>query len=220
MSNASSDLPFLFILYMVTESQEIVCVNENGTIILPCYEFEARYGNEAITTALARQMEQCMGYRTPSHAISLADTTEHYEHESEKGLFTNIDNDDDEYEVNPTMIAEKMTTMNDCPFRVCVAYNCVPCEKHSEDPTLSPFVLWTRETMEYRVFEEWDAERKARAAQEKKITRIPVMRWNDMIMSGEIDHVISAMATKIAQTWIATAKPPSFPRKNQKMMEN
>lgn len=226
MSLKDSDLPFLFVLYMTTANQEVICVNNNGLISLPRYEFDAVYGSEAITTAIARQMEVSMGFSGIDGKISLADTEYHYEHEPEKeaSLVALYDEDEDDdapltemmYGINPKKTPAEIAIENDSPFRVCVAHDCIPCEKIPEDSTSSPYVKWARELFTYQLFPEWDKERKDRITQEKKIILIPINRWNDMILSREITDTVSIMATKIAHAWIAQPKAISTPRKTKK----
>src|SRR3989344_9510173 len=219
------DLPLLFVLYITTKNEEVVCINHNGLLILPRYEPERIYGSEAITNALARQMQESMRVNGKVH---LVDTERHRAHEPEKNTFADLHADHDEdcedddhleallYGIDPLTTPEEIAMKDDSPFRVCVATDCIPCEKEPENPMISPYVQWANELFTYQDFEEWDADRKARKVQEKKIMRISVELWNDMIMCGGITDKISIMATTIAQEWIATVKPPSFPRKNQR----
>ncbi|MSR73594.1 MAG: hypothetical protein EXS60_00840 [Candidatus Pacebacteria bacterium] len=212
---------------MVTESQEIVCINNDGSISLPSYEFDAVYGSEAVTTALERQMEEKIGYRGMGGKISLADAKQHYEYELEELLLAapNVDDDDDiteaEFEkmlngVDPKRTTAELAMANNSPFRVCVACDCIPCERKQEDRTTAPMVLWAREIFTYQPPSEWNAEREARTAQEKQTMRMPIEQWDTMIASGEITDRISVMATKIAQKWIATIKPMPSARKTPK----
>ncbi|MDO8582549.1 MAG: hypothetical protein Q7R63_00950 [bacterium] len=222
------DLPLLFVLYITTKNEEVVCINHNGLLILPRYEPERIYGNEAITNALARQMQESMRVNGKVH---LVDTERHRAHEPEKNTFTDLHADHDEdYEdddyleallhgIDPRTTPEEIAMKDDSPFHVCVATNCVPCEKEPEDHTTARWVQWGRWAQTVGNdddIETWDAKRKADKEHEKKIMRMPIERWNDMIMCGEITDKISIMATTIAQVWIATVKPPSFPRKNQR----
>lgn len=224
MRRTSSDLPSLFILYMTTENDEVICINENGLLILPRYEFDAVYGSEAITTAVGRQMEKAMGYRGMRGKINLADAGQHYEHEPQEMTLATLhtdedeDMDDAEFErmlkgIDPKKTPAELAMENDCAFRVCVALECVPCERELEDLTMSPYARWANELFTYQPFSEWDAARKTRAAQEKKVACVPIVTWDAMIAEDEIKDRKSIMATKIAKIWITTAKPPSFARK-------
>ncbi len=201
---------------------EIICINHNGLLILPRYEPERIYGSEAITNALARQMQESMGVYG---AVNLVDTDQHHAHEPEKNTLANLHADEDEdcnddeylevllHGIDSKMTPEEIAIKDDSPFRVCVAHNCTSCEEELKKPSMSPYAQWASELFTYQDFKEWDADRKAREAQEKKIIRISVTQWNSMIAAGEIKDKISVVATKIAQAWIAMLKPPSFPRK-------
>lgn len=227
MRKIPSDLPSLFVLYMMTVQGEVIHINENGSLILPRYEFEARYGSEAITTAIGRQMEKEIGYYGMRGHINLADTGKHYAHESEELTLTaTLTDDDDEMDdaefekmlngIDPKRTPAELAMKNDYPFRVCVAYGCIPCEKDTKENVTAPFVLWARELFTYTPFPEWDADRRTQAAREKKIMRMPYAQWDAMIASGDITDRISVIATKIAEAWIAQVKPPSFPRKTKR----
>lgn len=223
MRHAYSDLPFLFVLYMITDNQEIICVEEQGKIILPRYEFDAVYGSEAITTALARQMESALGYTGMDGKISLADAKRHYKHEpKEEPRGSRSHNSEDImeellYGINFKKRSAELAIEKDVPFRVCVAYDCVPLEKAAElSHAMTPRGQWASELFTYQPFEDWLAEKQARMKQEEKITRMPIEDWHAMITCGKVTDDISVMATAIAEAWIAKEKPPSFPRKNQK----
>lgn len=219
------DLPLLFVVYAITQNQEVVCVDHNGLLILPRYEPERIYGNEAITSALMRQIRESMRMNGKVH---LVDADRHRAHEPAKNTFADLhadhdeDCEDDDYleallhGIDPRTTPEEIAMKDDSPFRVCVAENCIPCEKEPENQDLSPYAQWANELFAYQEFSEWDAHRKAREAQEKKIVRMPVGEWNMRISLGTVKDKISVMATQIAQEWIAMAKPPSFPRKTKR----
>lgn len=216
------DLPLLFVLYITNGINEVVCINHNGLLILPRYEPERIYGSEAITNALARQMQESMGMYG---AVNLVDASHHHANEPEKNTLADLHTDEDEdcnndeyleallHGIDPKMTPEEIAMKDDSPFRVCVAHNCTPHERDLRKSSMSPYAQWANELFTYQDFREWDADRKAREAQEKKIIRIPSEKWDSMIAAGEIKDKISVVATKIAQTWIAMFKPPSFPRK-------
>ncbi len=219
------DLPLLFVVYITTNNKEIVCINHNGLLILPRYEPERIYSKEAITSALMRQIQESMRI---NGKVNLVDAERHRVHEPKKNTLTNLPADDNEncedddyfegllHGIDPRTTPEEIAMKDDSPFRVCVAYDCIPCAEEPKNPRTSPYGQWASELFTYQKFEEWDANRKARKAQEKKIVRMPVEEWNTRISLGTIKDKISVMATEIAQEWIAMIKPPSFPRKTKK----
>ncbi len=213
-----SEQPILFVVFALTDNNEVICINDCGTILLPRYEFQLRDGKECITDALYRQMQNDIGYQTTLGTITIADTEQHHAkkpvaiaritpHTAEEDI-------DDEEEffrwIDPKKIPKDIVEEKNCFFRVCVACGCIPCEPEENNVTEAPFVQWARWAQSIYhndSFEVWEGRRQARVATKNKVILLPLDRWDDMILNNEITDEISISATPIAHAWITKPKP-------------